>query len=91
MYFEVDADRAAAAQCRQDIETTDATRLKGMPASLTSEYTRHLRHYGVDIMSGTGGVVSAVHTERDVVESAVAFEKTVCALYDLSLVNRVGG
>ena len=30
-----------------------------MGSQLLTEYTRHLRHHGVDIMSGTGGVVSA--------------------------------
>jgi glutamate-1-semialdehyde aminotransferase len=63
VYFERDDGVIGAAQTRADLRTTDPVKLKGLPSSLLTEYTRHLRHNGVDIMSGTGGVVSAAHKE----------------------------
>ena len=89
VYFEQDDDVIGGAQTRSDLQTTDPVKLKGMPASLLTEYTRHLRHHGVDIMSGTGGVVSAVHQEGDIEEAAAAFEHTVLALLELGLARRM--
>ena len=90
VYFEMDAAAVAAAGSRADLVTSDPVKLKGMPAQLLSEYTRHLRHHGMDIMSGTGGVVSAVHTPEDIAEACEAFERTVSALVDLKLVHTLG-
>ena len=42
-------------------------------------------------MSGTGGVVSAVHSKEDVERTMEAFEKTVLRLCELKLVHRIGG
>ena len=73
VYFERDDDVIGAAQTRADLRTTDPVKLKGLPSSLLTEYTRHLRHNGVDIMSGTGGVVSAAHKEGDTREKTAFF------------------
>lgn len=86
VYFETDADRIANASARDDLQTRDAARLKGMPVELILEYQRQLRFHGVDIMSSTGGVVSAAHTELDVEQATAAFEQTVAALRDQELV-----
>lgn len=86
VYFETDADRVHNASTRDDLRTTDAAQLKGMPAELILEYQRQLRHRGVDIMSSTGGVVSAAHTEVDVEQATAAFEQTVEALREHNLV-----
>lgn len=86
VYFETDEDRVRDASTRDDLHTNDAARLKGMPAALILEYQRQLRHRGVDIMSSTGGVVSAVHTERDVEQATAAFNDTVLALREHKLV-----
>ncbi len=86
VYFETDKDRVRNASTRDDLHTTDAARLKGMPGELILEYQRQLRYRGVDIMSSTGGVVSAVHTEQDVEQATAAFEQTVAALRDQGLV-----
>jgi glutamate-1-semialdehyde 2,1-aminomutase len=86
VYFETDADRVHNASTRDDLRTTDAAQLKGMPAELILEYQRQLRHRGVDIMSSTGGVVSAAHTEVDVEQATAAFEQTVEALREQNLV-----
>ena len=71
---------------QEDLETIDATRLKGMPSKLVLEYQRQLRYHGVDIMSSTGGLVSAVHTKEDLEQATAAFEHTVMALLDQKLI-----
>jgi glutamate-1-semialdehyde 2,1-aminomutase len=86
-YFETDADRVRNCSTRADLRTIDAARLKGMPTELIVEYQRQLRYRGVDIMSSTGGVVSAVHTQQDVEQATTAFEETVTALRKQKLVR----
>ena len=86
-YFETNADRVRNCSTRADLHTTDAARLKGMPTELIVEYQRQLRHRGVDIMSSTGGVVSAVHTQQDIEQATTAFEETVTALQNQELVQ----
>ncbi len=86
-YFETNADRVRNCSTRADLHTTDAARLKGMPTELIVEYQRQLRHRGVDIMSSTGGVVSAVHTQQDIEQATTAFEETVTALQNQKLVQ----
>lgn len=86
VYFETDQTRIRDATSRQDLYTTDAKRLKGMPAQLIKEYQRRLRYHGVDNMSSTGGVLSAAHTDRDIEDASEAFEKTVVALRDQGLI-----
>jgi hypothetical protein len=71
------------------VQTRDANRLKGMPGALIAHYTRQLRHRGVDIMSSTGGVLSASHTEPDVAQATAAFEATVFALLEGKLIHTV--
>jgi glutamate-1-semialdehyde 2,1-aminomutase len=89
VYFEQCGSTIAAAGDHLDLRTNDPVKLKGMPTTLLTEYARHLRHHGMDIMSGTGGVVSAVHEERDICVATAAFESTVMALLDLGLVHRL--
>ncbi len=86
VYFETDAGRVRRASTRADLYTCAADRLKGMPGALIDEYQRHLRFYGVDNMSSTGGVLSAAHSPRDIEEATAAFRKTVVALRDRGLV-----
>ena len=87
VYFETDRQRIAEASTREDLHTTDAKRLKGMPGELIQQYQLQLRHHGVDNMSSTGGVLSAAHTEKDVEDSTEAFEKTVVELLDKGLIS----
>jgi len=86
VYFETDADRVRSVSTRDDLHTTDAARLKGMPGDLILEYQRQLRYRGVDIMSSTGGVVSAAHTDVDVEQATAIFEATVSALHEQGLI-----
>lgn len=87
VYFETGRERIRQAASRGDLFTTEAALLKGMPAKLIANYQRLLRFHGVDIMSSTGGIVSAAHTERDVEESTNAFAETVLALRDAGLIH----
>ena len=89
VFFETDAAVAAAAGTRDELRTGDPAKLKGMPGELIDSYQRHLRHNGVDNMSSTGGVVSSAHTDLDLEEATVAFEKTVLALAAEKLVLRL--
>jgi glutamate-1-semialdehyde aminotransferase len=89
VYFETDRQRLAGVSQRNDLQTRDANRLKGMPGALIAEYTRQLRHRGVDIMSSTGGVLSASHTEQDIAQATTAFEGTVLALLEKKLIHTV--
>ena len=88
VYFETNPERLKRARDRHDLETSDARLLKGMPGTLITQYQRLLRFHGVDIMSSTGGLLSAAHTERDIEDATVAFERTVTALLDEHLIYR---
>jgi glutamate-1-semialdehyde aminotransferase len=51
-----------------------------MPADLVGHYQRHLRQRGVDLMSSTGGVLSAAHGNHDIEVATKIFEEVVLAL-----------
>lgn len=89
VYFETNPERLKRAHRAEDLRTTDAKLLKGMPAALVTQYQRRLRFHGVDILSSTGGVLSAAHTERDVEEAARAFEQTATGLLEEGLIHRL--
>ncbi len=80
VYFETDEQRRSDCRDRATLKTSDPVRLKGMPGALISSYQRHLRYRGIDLLSSTGGVVSAAHTDVDVEFAAEAFEKTILTL-----------
>jgi len=91
VYFETDPARIRAASTRRDLHTVDAARLKGMPGPLVTQYQRLLRFHGVDVMSSTGGVLSAAHTSADIERATSAFEKTVTTLAEQGLAPRMAG
>lgn len=86
VYFETDRERLSGIRQRRDVQTKEANRLKGMPGALVNSYLRNLRHRGLDIMSSTGGVLSASHTEQDIAQATAAFEATVVALVEEKVV-----
>lgn len=86
VYFETDLERLRNARSRHDLHTTDAARLKGMPAALIVQYQRRMRLGGVDNMSSTGGLTCAAHTPEDIRQATDTFEQTVLALRDEGLV-----
>ena len=57
-----------------------------MPGDLILEYQRLLRTHGVDIMSLTGGVVSAAHTPEDIDQACEAFDLAMRGLREQRLV-----
>src|SRR5262249_27017962 len=89
VYFETDPQRLEQASTRQDMHTTDANRLKGMPGKLITEYQRHLRYHGVDLMSSTAGVLCSAHTQEDIDHATKAFEQTIAALLEQKLIYRL--
>ena len=80
VYFETDPSFLQAAEQRSDLHTSEATRLKGMPGSLIGNYQRELRLRGIDLMSSTGGALSAAHANHDVDEATAIFEEAMLAL-----------
>lgn len=87
VYFETDPQRIRQASTRQDLHTTEAKRLKGMPGGMITEYQRHLRYHGVDLMSSTGGVLCTAHTQEDIDHATKAFEQTIAALLQQKLIS----
>jgi glutamate-1-semialdehyde 2,1-aminomutase len=57
----------------ESLWTRDAAVLRGMPTELVEGLRLALQMRGVDLMSGTGGVLSAAHTPDDIEEAIVAF------------------
>ena len=86
VYFETNPERVRRASTRKDLHTSDPLQLKSMSKELIDQYQLQFRLRGLDIMSSTGGVVSAVHTERDVAEAVTIFEDTVVELKEEGLV-----
>ncbi len=86
VYFETDPQRIRQASTRQDLHTTEAKRLKGMPGKLITEYQRHLRYHGVDLMSSTGGVLCSAHTQEDIDHATKAFDQALAALLEQKLI-----
>ena len=90
VYFETDRERTRDASSRDDLKTTDAARLKGMPSTLIAQYQRRMRMGGVDNMSSTGGVTCSAHTPEDIRQATDAFEQTVLHLRDEGIIQTLG-
>ena len=60
-----------------------------MPGALVTQYQRHLRYRGLDILSSTGGVLSSAHTEQDIAQATTAFEASVLALLQEGLILNI--
>jgi glutamate-1-semialdehyde 2,1-aminomutase len=74
---------------REELVTTDAATLKGIPGGVISAFQRNLQIRGVDLMSYNGGVTSATHTDKDVQATVRAFEETLRVLLDEGIVARI--
>ena len=59
---------------------TDAVTLKSIPGEVVSAIQNGFRARGVELMSYTGGVTSAAHSEADVAETVAAFDDLVAEL-----------
>ena len=73
----LEAHPGSGARSRADLHTTDATTLKSIPGRVVTAFQRNLNIRGVDLMSYTGGVTSAAHTEEDVRQTLDAFRETI--------------
>ncbi len=62
---------------RAALQTLDAGTLKSIPGPIVSALQNGFRVRGVELMSYTGGVTSAAHTEADVAETVAAFDDLV--------------
>jgi glutamate-1-semialdehyde 2,1-aminomutase len=79
VYF---GERPAGVPAGETLWTEDATTLKGMPTELVDAIRRALQNRGLDLMSGTGGVLSLAHTSADVEQGVGIFEAALKAVRD---------
>jgi glutamate-1-semialdehyde 2,1-aminomutase len=86
----LEAPPGSGARSRADLHTTDATTLKSIPGRVVTAFQRNLNIRGVDLMSYTGGVTSAAHTEEDVRLTLDAFRETIRVMLDEQILARVG-
>ncbi len=59
---------------REQLRTLDAATLKSIPGPVVAAIQNGFRVRGMELMSYTGGVTSAAHTEADVAETVAAFD-----------------
>ncbi len=62
---------------RQDLITSEASILKGIPKEVVSAFQKLLLARGVDLVSYTGGVTSAAHTETDIQNTLDIFQDVI--------------
>ena len=79
----------SGATSRADLHTRDAAMLKGIPASLVQRFQHNLLVRGMDVLSYTGGVTSAAHSEADIERSVAIFRDVMRDLVDNDLVARL--
>ncbi len=85
----LEARPGSGAKRRSDLHTADALALKSIPGPVVAAFQRNLNIRGVDLMSYTGGVTSAAHTEQDVRHTLEAFEATIQAMLAEQILARV--
>ncbi|MBM3264844.1 MAG: aminotransferase class III-fold pyridoxal phosphate-dependent enzyme [candidate division Zixibacteria bacterium] len=86
----LEAHPGSGATHRSKLVTTDAAKLKGIPATVVSAFQRALRTRGVDLLSYTGGVVSAAHTETDIRRTLEIFHEAIRTIVQERIVARLG-
>jgi glutamate-1-semialdehyde 2,1-aminomutase len=62
---------------RQDLITSEGSILKGIPKEVVSAFQKLLLARGVDLVSYTGGVTSAAHTETDIQNTLDIFQDVI--------------
>ena len=65
---------------KRSIEGIPAAVIRGMAKETVDAFRRTLNGHGVDLMSYTGGVTSAAHTDEDIEHTLRAFEQTLQTL-----------
>jgi glutamate-1-semialdehyde 2,1-aminomutase len=79
----------SGATSRTELRTRDAAVLKGIPGSLVQRFQHNLLVRGMDVLSYTGGVTSAAHSEADIEQSIAIFREVMRDLTDNGLVARL--
>ena len=86
-HFYVPAYPGTGARSRDGVRTTDAATLKGIPGRVVTAFQRNLQVRGVDLLSYTGGVTSAAHTEEDIERTIAAFDEAIHAMLDERIIG----
>jgi glutamate-1-semialdehyde 2,1-aminomutase len=68
---------------------TDAATLKSVPGHVVTAVQNGFRVRGVELMSYTGGVTSAAHSQSDVDETVAAFDDLIAELAESGLLRRL--
>lgn len=90
LHLHLEAFPGPGAADRQAIRTQDPARLKGIPGNVVTAYQKNLHIRGVNLLSYTGGVTSAAHTEADIHETLNVFQDTIRVLVKEKIVARLG-
>jgi glutamate-1-semialdehyde 2,1-aminomutase len=85
----MEAHPGSGAKSRAALRTNDAATLKGIPPRVVTAFQKNLQIRGVDVLSYTGGVTSAAHTESDVQQALDVFRETMRVLTAEGIVARV--
>jgi glutamate-1-semialdehyde 2,1-aminomutase len=75
-------ERPAGVPAGERLWTEDAATLQKIPQDVVEATRRALQNRGVDLMSATGGMVSAAHTEADIDQTLEAYEGALKAVRD---------
>ncbi|MBI4185069.1 MAG: aminotransferase class III-fold pyridoxal phosphate-dependent enzyme [Proteobacteria bacterium] len=76
------------ARGRDGVEGLSAAELKGIPRPTVARLNRALRGRGIELMSYTGGVTSAAHSEADIARTLEVFDGVIDELAADGLVAR---
>jgi len=90
LHLHLEAYPGSGATDRDAVRTNDPARLKGIPNEIVSAYQKNLQIRGVNILSYTGGVTSAAHTEEDINKTLNIFQDTIRVLVQEKLIARLG-
>jgi len=82
----VQAYPGTGASSLDQVRTSDASTLKSIPAPAVTAFQRHLQIRGVDVLSSTGGVTSAAHSDEDIQRTIEIFDDVIRAMVDERLV-----
>jgi glutamate-1-semialdehyde 2,1-aminomutase len=75
-------ERPAGVPAGERLWTEDAATLQKIPQDVVEATRRALQNRGVDLMSATGGMVSAAHTQADIDQTLDAYEGALKAVRD---------
>lgn len=90
LHLHLEAYPGSGATSRDALKTNDPVRLKSIPGEVVSAYQKNLHIRGVDLLSYTGGVTSAAHTEEDINETLNVFQDTLRTLVKEKIIARLG-